>query len=168
VFAESCTIAVCFAFHGDTLEFEEEVFVIKEGNLSRARRVGSSNVPFPLTPALSLGERENQGQMVPAVFGAVGIEAEFFQACIFVLFEIFGIVEPPMNAIEELGNGDGSKAGVIVVELRFFVSGYGVAGFVEPFGRGEVEGVGALDLIGDEGKGAVGDLGVCPREKAKS
>jgi len=56
----------------------------------------------------------------------------------------------------------------IVSEFGFFAGGNGVAGFVEPYGRGEVEGVGALDLIGDEGKGAVGDLGVCPREKAKS
>jgi hypothetical protein len=97
--------------------------------------------------------------MVPAVFSAIGVEAEFFEAIIFVLFEIFGIVEPPMDTIEELGNGDGSKAGVIVLELRFFVIGDGVAGFEKPFSWGQIEGANGFKFIGCEGKDSVPDFG---------
>jgi hypothetical protein len=105
--------------------------------------------------------------MIPAVFGAVGVEAEFIEAGIFVFFEIFGIVEPPMNAVEELRDEDGCKAGVIVSEFRFFVSGYGVARFVKPFGGSQVERAGAPNLIGCKTESAVGDLAVGQGERAK-
>src|SRR5580765_7065556 len=97
--------------------------------------------------------------MVPAVFGAIGVEAEFFEAIIFVLFEICGIVEPPMDTIEELGNGNGSKAAVIVVKLRFFVGGCGIAGFVEPFGWSQIQGANGFEFIGCECKDSVPDFG---------
>ena len=97
--------------------------------------------------------------MVPAVFCTIGIEAEFFKAGIFVFFEIFGIVEPPINAIEELRNSDGSEACVIVGEFGFFVSSNGVARFVKPFGGSKIEGADALELVGCESKKAVPDFG---------
>jgi hypothetical protein len=142
VFAESRAVAKGFAFHRDAFEFHEEA--LAGGNW-----------------------RQVQNQMVPAVFGALGVEAEFFKTLIFMPFEIFGIVEPPMNAIEELGNGDGNKTGVVVVELRFFVRGYRVAGFVKPFGWSQIKGADRFKLVRCECENAILDFGGTASERDK-
>ena len=62
MFAESGAIAKGFAFHGDAFEFEEEALAGRESVCRNSGRRRYSNGLFPLTPALSLGEREPGGR----------------------------------------------------------------------------------------------------------
>src|SRR2546430_2372613 len=105
--------------------------------------------------------------MIPTIFGALRVETEFFETSIFVLFEILGIVEPPMNMVEKLRDSDWHEAGLVVEELRLVVRGDRITGSVEPVAS-EKKGMAGLDLVGSESEGAVCYLSLGGGERTES
>lgn len=58
---------------------------------------------------------------VPAVFGALGIEAEFLESRRFELLEVLRVIQPPLRAVEQLRNRNRDVPIQVRRELGLFV-----------------------------------------------